>query len=206
MSGSWFSDEAGSAVLESEAQAVMQALGARPGLPWLVFATLPRPAYVNLPHGLWLHPHGARWRGGLECGMALPLASESVGAVLLQHVEPADVRGWLAECARVMVPGACLTVFALNPLSPYRMRWQGEGVGAREPFTWRRRLRQAGLEPEPLAQGIGPTWQCSSDSRPRNGAGARAAWMLAATKRRIALTPRPASTLVPALGEGSCAR
>ena len=29
-----------------------------------------------------------------------------------------------------------LWLLALNPLSPYRLRWRGQGLHAREPVTW----------------------------------------------------------------------
>ncbi len=199
----WFASAAGQTLLHSELPALHAALAARPGLPWLVFSTAPRPAAIDLPHGLWLRPGDAGWRGDVACGPELPLARESVGAVVLQHVDDKAVDAWLAECARVLVPGGRLTVFALNPLSPYRGRWLGEGVSGREPVTWRRRLRRPGLVPEPVAQGIGPRWSLRIDTGLQLGAGARAGYLLAAEKRHLPLTPRRAFALGPAAGEAA---
>lgn len=197
----WYASEAGQALLHSELPGLHQAVSARPGLPWLVFSVAPRPSAIDQPHGLWLCPQGGRWGGDVACDLALPLASESVGAVVMQHVEGDAVAAWLAECARVLVPGGQLSVFSLNPLSPYRGRWLGEGVSGREPVTWRRRLKRAGLVPEPVARGLGPHWNPRIDPALQLGAGARAAYLLAAEKRRLPLTPRRVPLLGPAVGE-----
>lgn len=199
----WFASECGQALVLSELPSVQAALAMRPGLPWLAFSALPRSSAINQPHGLWLQSDASGWHGDVTCDNALPLASESVGAIVVQHVECAGIDEWLADCARVLVSGGRLSVFSLNPLSPYRAHWQGEGVGGREPVTWRRRLKRAGLVPDAVAQGIGPRWRCRIDSEPQLGAGARAAYLLAAEKRRIPLTPRRAPALGPALGESA---
>ena len=80
-------------------------------------------------------------------------------------------------------------------------RWLGEGVSGREPVTWRRRLKRAGLVPEPVARGLGPHWNPRIDPALQLGAGARAAYLLAAEKRRLPLTPRRVPLLGPAVGE-----
>lgn len=197
----WFASEAGRALLASELPSLYEALSARPGLPWLVFSAVPRPAAIDQPHGLWLCPDAVGWRGDVACGGDLPLASESVGAIVLQHVECAAIEAWLADCERVLVPGGRLTVYTLNPLSPYRGHWIGEGVSGREPVTWRRRLKRAGLVPEPVARGLGPRWRSRIDPHLQLGAGARAAYLLAAEKRRMPLTMKRLPAFVPAMGD-----
>ena len=82
-----------------------------------------------------------------------------------------------------------LVLFALNPLAPYRWRWRGQGLRVSEPVTWRRRLRAVGLVPEPVSQGIGPTWEVAHDPCLQDGAGLRAAFLLRAQKRRLPMTP-----------------
>ena len=82
-----------------------------------------------------------------------------------------------------------LWLLALNPLSPYRLRWWGQGLRAREPVTWRRRLRAAGLAPDSLTQGVGPVWDIAPDARLQDGVGLRAAFLLRAEKRRLPMTP-----------------
>ncbi len=190
----WFAGFAGQAVLASEADLLRRACEERPGQLglWL------QPGVIDLDdagywdvRGLRLHAAGDGFGGDVRCGGALPLASESCAIVVVQHLadistEPADL---LAECARVLIPGGRLWLLALNPLAPYRLRWRTQGLRAAEPVTWRRRLRAVGLAPEPLAQGLGPTWKVSVDPRMQDGAGLRSAFLLRAEKRRIPLTP-----------------
>jgi SAM-dependent methyltransferase len=185
-------------VIASEAELMRQAARERPGQPglWL------QPGAFDLGDsdcleapGLRLHAAGDGYSGDVRCGQALPLASESCGVVVVQHL--ADIStapaALLAECARVLVPGGRLWLLALNPLAPYRLRWHGKGPRAAEPVTWRRRLRAAGLVPEPVSQGIGPSWAVSIDTHLQDGAGLRAAFLLRAEKRRIPLTPTRAT-------------
>lgn len=185
----WFETPAGRAVLESEAEAVGRAGEDRPGQPWLRLAPIP-----GLPVGgnrsLDLHPGRRGFDGALRCHLPLPVASDALGVVVLQHV--ADLSDWrdlLDECVRVLVPGGRLWLFALNPLAPYRWRWSGTGPRGAEPITWRRRLRAAGLVPDPVSQGLGPRWRVAPASGPQDGAGLRAAYLLRAEKRVAPLTP-----------------
>src|SRR3546814_15099397 len=108
-----------------------------------------------------LCPYTTLFLSAARCRLPLPLADESIGVVVLQHVAaPGRSRRELfEECARVLAPGGRLWVFALNPLAPYRWRWRGTGLGASEPLSWRRRMRAAGLVPEPVSQGLGPGWK-----------------------------------------------
>jgi SAM-dependent methyltransferase len=190
----WFVLPAGQAVLDSEHTAVADALAAHPvvGLPWLWLApTLAAPAHVPEGRGLRLVPAAEGWFGGVRCGLPLPLPSESLGAVVLQHVlgpEPAAVE-LIEECARLLVPGGRLALLALNPHSPYRLRWRGRGLWARDPSHWRRRLAEAGLDPEPSAQGVGPQWSPTASPSLQSGAGLRAAYLQRAEKRSLPLTP-----------------
>ncbi len=202
----WYAGVAGRAVIESEIQSLFEVLEARPGLPWLGFSAVARPVALQQPHGLWLMPGAAGWAGDIRCdASALPLASESVGTVIVQHVgAPSTAVAWLSECARVLVPGGRLWLFSLNPLSPYRLRWLAEpDADGHEPMRWRAALRRAGLEADAVAQGVGPRWQPRIDGRRRIGAGARAAYVICAEKRRIALTPKRSGSMVPALGDAA---
>ena len=69
------------------------------------------------------------------------------------------------------------------------LRWRGTGLRSHEPVTWRRRLRAVGLAPDPVSQGLGPTWRIASEAALQDGAGVRAAFLLRAEKRRSPLTP-----------------
>ncbi len=192
----WFASPAGLAVLASEAAGVADALRQRPGQAALWLA----PPAVDLLQGegdaltLRLRCHGAGFNGTVRCGLPLPLASETCAVVIVQHVldtEPTDAAvPLLEECARVLVPGGWLWLFALNPLSPYRWRWRGGALSAREPITWRRRLRAAGLAPEAVSLGVGPVWSIAAATGEHEGAGLHASYLLRAEKRARALTPQ----------------
>ena len=147
-------------------------------------------AEVDLPL-LRLRAAARGFQGDVRCGLPLPLPSDSCGVVVVQHLadisaEPAVL---LEECTRVLVPGGRLWLLALNPLSPYRWRWRGQGPRSAEPFSWRRRLRSAGLTPDAVTQGLGPTWTIAPEPVMQDGAGLRAAFLLRAEKRRLPLTP-----------------
>jgi SAM-dependent methyltransferase len=186
----WFGSVAGQAVLESEHPTLLRAFADRPAQPWLWLGPVEQAVEVE-GRGLRLVASGTTWAGAVHCGLPLPLANESIGVVVVQHVARSQPsrRGLLDECARVLAPGGRLWLFALNPLAPYRWRWRGSGLGASEPLTWRRRLRAAGLAPEPVSQGVGPSWQVGIAYDLQNGPGLRAAYVMRAEKRAWPLTP-----------------
>jgi SAM-dependent methyltransferase len=188
--GTWFQFPAGQAVLQSETASIQGALDERPGQSWLWLAPAAEPA-TGSGRGLRLRACGDAWAGPVRCALPLPLANESVATVVLQHTCRAGKRGTalIEECARVLVPGGHLWLYALNPLSPYRWRWKAIGLRASEPTSWRRRLRAAGLQPEGMSQGIGPLWRIEANGEAQQGPGLRAAYVLRAEKRSIPLTP-----------------
>lgn len=188
--GGWFGTAAGAAVLDSEAAAIRQAAAQRPGQPWLWLSAGTVPAEAE-GHGLGLRANRGRLDGPLRCALPLPLASEAVGTIIVQHLGDilADTDDLFSECQRILVPGGCLWLFALNPLAPYRWRWTRQGPMAREPVTWRRRLRDAGLRPEAVSHGVGPRWRIEPAVDLQHGAGLRAAFLLRAEKRLTPLTP-----------------
>lgn len=189
----WFGSAAGQWLLQSESGAAQGVLSEARGLPWLWLEPLRDASGASGPgRGLRLAPTGdGLWHGEVRCGPELPLASESIGAIVLQHVLRRDSSdaALLEECTRVLVPGGRLGLFALNPLAPYRWRWRGAGLRPAEPLVWRRRLREAGLAPEPLSQGIGPSWREAVSASLQQGVGLRAAYLLRAEKRSLPLTP-----------------
>lgn len=201
----WFATAHGRLLLACEAPLLARAGQERPGLPWVCISPAERPAEADDRHLVWLRADGGdTLAGDVDCAVdRWPLASESVGAVVVQHAECG--LAWndaLAEAARVLVPGGRLWLFGLNPLSPYRLHWWRQGMADAEPFTWRRRLRRHGFEPESVAEGIGPSWNVRRIDGLRTGAGARAAYRLRAEKRSIPLTgvrvPAPNPALTPA--------
>ena len=186
----WFAGAAGRAVLESEDEIVLQAGAERPGQPWLWLAAGPALTGAGA-HGLALRLEGVHFDGPVRCALPLPIATEAVGTVVLQHVGDVcpDPAALLAECVRVLLPGGRLWLLAVNPMAPYRWRWSGNGVRGWEPVSWRRRLRTAGLVPEVVSQGVGPRWRPAPSPGLQDGAGLRAAFLLRAEKRVSPLTP-----------------
>jgi len=189
----WFGGAPGRALLDSEADRVAEALAERPGQAWLWLAP-GRCTAALTGHGLRLQADQdasrGHWHGDVRCALPLPLANESVATVVIQHVAGGPgAQLLLRECARVLVPGGRLWLFGLNALSPYRWRWVGNGLWASEPLSWRRRLRAAGLVPDPVSQGLGPRWRVACVPDGQHGPGLRAAWLLHAEKRVWSLTP-----------------
>lgn len=184
--GDWFDGDAGQALLRSESGAVQRVLAGCPALPrvWFGVPAAPAPAPGR---GLLLRQDGPGWNGAVRCGLPLPLASESFGAVLLQHVldDGDHGAGLLEECARILAPGGTLWLAALNPWAPYRLRWNGTGLHARTPGGWQSMIRRAGLPAGAVQlQWIGPVWRLQPGPA---GVGARdlsrAALALTVTKR-----------------------
>lgn len=195
--GDWFASPAGRAVLDSEQALVAEALGARPGLPWLWLSPGPQTCAVE-GRGLHLTRRGDELSGPMRCGCPLPLPSEAFGAVVMQHVAGGreEDRALLHEAARVLVPGGHLWLLVLNPLTAYRWRWRGSGIASAEPLVWRRRLRDAGLAPDAVSRGVGPSWRIAPCVDAQDGPGLRAAFVLRGQKRHLPLTPvRQARTL-----------
>ncbi|NYZ63991.1 methyltransferase domain-containing protein [Luteimonas deserti] len=184
----WFATSAGRAVLDSERSLVGEALGAHPGLPWL-WLSPGDPGHDAAGRGLHLVRRGDRLTGPVRCACPLPLPSEAFGAVVLQHVVGNGDEALLEEAARVLAPGGHLWLLVLNPLTPYRWRWRGCGIASAEPLTWRRRLRDAGLAPDAVSRGVGPSWREQPATEVQNGPGFRAAYALRGQKRHLPLTP-----------------
>ena len=189
----WFDGRAGQAILASEAESLRVALRQRVGQAalWLRPAAVRQACILEDADLISLQPEQQGFGGDLRCSLPLPLSSESCGLVVVQHLADASAvpEDLLDECARVLLPGGWLWLLALNPLSPYRWRWRGQGLRVSEPVTWRRRLRAVGLVPESVSQGLGPTWGVAHDPCLQDGAGLRAAFLLRAQKRRLPMTP-----------------
>lgn len=189
----WFASANAQALLRAEQSVISGALISRPvQAPWLWLAPIPcAENEVELPpRSLRLHREGAGLAGSARCALPLPLPSESIGNLILQHIldEPADAL--LEECVRVLEPGGRVWLFTLNPWSPYRARWVGSGLSPRSPQDWRQRMRGAGLRP--CAGGIryiGPVWQPGAGADPTPVERLRAGCLLQMEKRSVALIP-----------------
>ncbi len=186
----WFGTAAGQALALSEETVVEQALGERPGQPWLWLAPAAS-ATGGGGRGLRLSRSGGRWRGTIVCAAPFPLPGDCFATVVMQHVltRGGEAGQLLEEAARLLVPGGRLWLLLLNPVAPYRWRWRGSGLAASEPLFWRRRLRACGLEPDPISFGVGPIWKPRVSPELQNGPGMRAAYVLRAERRVVPLTP-----------------
>lgn len=192
---SWYGTTAGQGLLAVEQAAMARALG-------ISTAAAPHWLWIGVPgasppepdrRGLRLRRGGAGFAGDVRCGLPLPIATESVGIVLLQHVldTGVDSSALLDECARLLVPGGVLWLAVLNPWSPYRARWSRSGLIARDPGRWQRELRQAGFAVDSLSvQWLGPRWRRAHGDV---GVGAvdrlRAGVALTVSKRTYAMIP-----------------
>ncbi len=192
---SWFGTGRGRPLLEAEQAAAHQALNTRPAQqPWLWLAPLAPDAGAELaPVRRGLHLYRGRFdrfSGSLNCALPLPLATESISSLVLQHVLEDGGDELLQECARVLEPGGRLWLFALNPWSPYRARWRRSGLTVRNAHDWRQRLRGAGLHPcGREISWLGPVWRMAAGSQVRVTARLRAVCLLQAEKRVAALIP-----------------
>ena len=158
----WFGSAAGQGLLAAEAGAVRRILTGCPALPWAWLGLTAAAPPPETGRGVLLRRDRRHWQGAVRCGLPLPLASEAFGAVLLQHVldDTGDADALLGECARVLAPGGTLWLAALNPWTPYRARWAGSGLIARDPGRWQAALRRAGFSAGSVsAQWLGPHWR-----------------------------------------------
>lgn len=187
----WFGSERAQPLLAAERPLVESALARRQGQPWLWLAPPGVAAPDPLPPRLLLlHAAGAAFEGPLRCALPLPLPTEAVGGIVLQHVLEGGHDELLHECARVLEPGGKLWLLTLNPWSPYRARWRRSGLLLREPGAWRERLQAAGLEPgeRPLRR-LGPVWRMQTAAGTRSPPRLRAVCMIEAEKRVASLIP-----------------
>ena len=163
----WFGTAAGQGLLAVESVAMARVLAAVPALPWCwlgVSGAVP----PDLPsgRGVLVRRDPAQsdlvFGGAVRCALPLPFANESFGAVLLQHAldDGAGSDALLGECERILAPGGTLWLAALNPWSPYRMRWARTGLQAHFTGTWQASLRRAGFALDSVSlQWLGPRWR-----------------------------------------------
>ena len=81
----WFSTAAGQALLDSEWPHLRGVLAERPGQPWLWLGPAAAAAEGLPAPGMPLRPADGGWAGPLRCALPLPLANDSVAAIVLQH-------------------------------------------------------------------------------------------------------------------------
>lgn len=169
-------------------------LATGPALPWAWLGVpAAAPPDVAGRRCIVLRRDGPGFTGTVRCALSLPVASESLGAILLQHgLDDGIARdALLSECERALAPGGTLWVATLNPWSPYRARWLGTGLHARDPGRWQAALRRAGFDLDAISlQWLGPHWR---PAQGESGIGAvdrlRAGIALTVSKRVYALIP-----------------
>ncbi|MEE7559997.1 class I SAM-dependent methyltransferase, partial [Xanthomonas sp. Kuri4-2] len=104
---SWFETGAGRALLQLERPIVLEALHGRPSQPWLWLspsADLPARAALQ-GRGMRLYRGGMGYDGDVRCGLPWPLPAESLQAIVVEHAVLGAPADFLAECARVLMPG-----------------------------------------------------------------------------------------------------
>ena len=191
----WFGTGYGGPLLGSEHARVSQALTSRSPQPWLWVSPEgcdPSLATAPATRGLRLRATAGsrRLAGQVHCGLPLPLPTEAMGVIVLQHVlDAGDPQPLLQECARILEPGGRLWLFVLNPWSPYRLRWRGAGLVPRALDQWRLQLAAAGLVASEHVLHYGPVWKGIADAPGHGPAPFRAARLLEAEKRVAGLIP-----------------
>ncbi|MFC0677547.1 hypothetical protein ACFFGH_06770 [Lysobacter korlensis] len=192
----WYASAPGQGLLAVEQAAMTRVLSsataAAPGWLWLGVPGA-TPPESDRRRGLLLRPGASGLEGDVRCSLPLPIASESLGVVLLQHVldDAAPGDPLLDECSRVLGPSGVLWLAVLNPWSPYRARWLRSGLRAHDPGRWQRRLQRAGFAVDSLGlQWLGPRWRSAHGDV---GVGAvdrlRAGVALTISKRTHAVIP-----------------
>ncbi|AWH16687.1 hypothetical protein C1922_04830 [Stenotrophomonas sp. ZAC14D2_NAIMI4_7] len=199
----WFDSEPAQPLRVLERQLLLPQLAALPVQPWLWIA--PSPAWLqdaqSAGRGLRLYRTGQGYAGDTRCALPLPLANESVNAIVLQHVTAADADALLDECERVLMPGGHLWLTSLNPFSPYRARWRQHGLVVRTPQRLRQLLDRHGLDCGQTRY-LGPLWQAPGNRARPGWAPLRAACLFHAQKRTLAL---PGPTPLPVRWHGTVA-
>jgi hypothetical protein len=205
----WFDTGAGQALLHAEHAGILNGLRSRPAQPWLwIGPGQPAAEKPDLQaRGIRLRPEaGPAFEGDLRCALPLPLVAESVQSIVLQHVPLPGVEALLAECERILMPGGRLWLYALNPFSPYRLRWRRHGPQVLQPLRWRTLVQAAGLRCLGQAGYVGAAWRIEGalEAEAAGSAPWRAVCVLEAEKRVVApigLTPasvgwrRPVATI-----------
>jgi len=194
-----FSGPAAQYLLAEERRWLASQLASRPARPWLWLAPEATGASDSpMPscRGLRLHECADGFAGTVRCGLPLPLASECLGDVVLQHPSRERADALLEECARVLVEGGRLWMLRVNPWSPYRLRTRGD-MPAPMAGAWVQRMRVLGLHAG-APRYLGPRWRMTrgedgADGGVRESAlPLRAAWAVVAEKRGLApVAPAP---------------
>lgn len=130
---------AGFASLQPAENAVLPSCLADAGVDWLVEmapALSPSPSIGVPRHRLLLGPDG--WIYPFRApGCELPLADDSVPALMLRHLfQPGVPNGLFDEALRCLMPGGLLVTVTANPWHPAAWRELGRGALRLPPWPW----------------------------------------------------------------------
>ncbi|AIC12536.1 hypothetical protein LZ757_05195 [Xylella fastidiosa subsp. morus] len=187
---SWFETGAGRLLIQFEYPFVFHVLRERSSQPWLWFSVSTEVPSTSALSGCGLHliQCDGGFKGDVRCLLPLPLPTESVRVIVVQHVVSESVVEFFEECARVLIPGGSLYLFALNPLSPYCLRWLRQWPVVVGSERWCALLRNAGLHCRRPVRYLGPTWRLSGVPSDVIRAPWRAVCLLEADKRMVVPT------------------
>lgn len=208
----WFGTQAGQGLLAVEGIAMARVLAIGPALPWAwLGVAAAAPPEVPGRRGLLLRREGAGFTGSVRCALPLPLASESLGAVLLQHLldDGVSADALLSECERVLAANGTLWLATLNPWSSYRPRWLGTGLRAHLPGHWQAALRRAGFALDSVSlQWLGPRWHPGHGEAGIGAADRLRAGIALTVSKRVyaAIPPKPLRNLRWQAGRASPSR
>jgi len=148
----WFATAQVQALREAEQHCLHEQLRPFPAQPWLWLAPdvswLPDPVPQGRGLALYRVFEGANicWHGDIRCALPLPLPSQALNAIVLEHVAAAELDAVLSECSRILMPGGRLWLSVLNRCSPYRSHWQRREVRPLSLARCRNRLQKEGLQ------------------------------------------------------------
>lgn len=141
---------------------------------------------------------------------ALPFQSGSQSLVYASFIleSATDSTALLAEMARVLRPDGVLLLLTLNPWSPLRLQWSGQGIASLSARRWADRVHQVGLTVE-RQRTLGPFWSAAADHvrmlDDESGGvldGLRMAALTVARRQEAGIMPQRWASSLVGLGQG----